>query len=371
MNAAILNTPGYPLMEPIMLARAAHLLLFAEIAHEIGTPVARELRRARLPTLLQDRPDSYIAVRQAMHFIRGIERREGIDDIGFRAAQRVTCSRLSPHCADLLGGASTLYDLFAKFAKLVPLENTNVRASIRRDGQYFRIGIDLLGPVDRDDLRYSEWIQVMVATKLIREVQGPAWCPAEISFKSCFVPCRESYRAFPETPILVGQESTSILVPAMLMSEPLDGMPARSPAHGAVTEGPEQPLGNRLDFGRSLMIALRSYLPEGYPDLALAAEIAGTSVRTLQRRLMLLGTSYSHLVQQIRFEAAVELIRDRGTRMLDVAHGVGYEDQAHFTRAFQRIAGMTPTEYRLQFGKDLSSTPPTRRFRNDDNPSRS
>ena len=335
-------------MEPVMLARAAYLLLFTEIAREIGTPVARELRRASLPTLLADRPDAYIPVRQAERFIRSVERREGVEDIGFLAARQMTCDRLSPHCADLLGGASTLYDLFWKFSRLVPLENTNVRVAIRREGGSIRIGFEMRGAGDGDELRYSEWIQVMVATKLIREVEGAAWCPEEITFKSRFVPCQEIYRAFPETRILVGQGVTSILAPVSLMSRPLQSGRAGPVGDGVLTQAAETPHGDALDFGRSLMLALRTYLPEGYPEVALAAEIAGTSVRSLQRRLTPLGLSYSRLVQQVRFEAAAEMLADQGIRMLDVAHEVGYEDQAHFTRAFRRIAGMSPTEYRRQ-----------------------
>lgn len=335
-------------MEPIMLARAAHLLLFTEIAHEVGTPVSRELRRASLPTLLGDRPDAYIPVRQAMQFIRSVERREGIDDIGFRAARRVTCDRLSPHCADLLRGASTLYDLFAKFARLVPLENTNVRAYLTPEGESIRIRIDLLGAVDRDDQRYSEWIQVMVATKLIREMRGSGWCPTEITFKSQFRPCHDVLQAFPGTRILVGRDGTSILVPAYLMSQPLHRGPEGTAANELVAAMQENPLGDGLDFSRSLMLALRTYLSEGYPDVTLAAEIAGTSVRTLQRRLVPLGLSYSRLVQQVRFEVAAEMLSDSDVRILDVAYMVGYEDQAHFTRAFRRIAGVSPTGYRKQ-----------------------
>jgi AraC-like DNA-binding protein len=96
------------------------------------------------------------------------------------------------------------------------------------------------------------------------------------------------------------------------------------------------------------MLALRAYVPETQPQVALAAEIAGTSVRTLQRRLTPFGMSYSRLVQQMRFEAATELLAKPDIRMLDVAHAVGYEDQAHFTRAFRRFAGVSPTEYRRQ-----------------------
>ena len=130
-------------MEPIMLARAAYLLLFTQIAQEIGTPVRRELKRARLPTQLEDRPDAYVPVHQAMRFIRDLERREAIDDLGFLAAQRVTCSDLSRRCAELFRNASTLFDLLWKFAGLAPLAFLRFRLGAH-PGQLCGFGLGLL-----------------------------------------------------------------------------------------------------------------------------------------------------------------------------------------------------------------------------------
>jgi AraC-like DNA-binding protein len=132
------------------------------------------------------------------------------------------------------------------------------------------------------------------------------------------------------------------------MIQPLRGLRGGQERYGALTGERQSPASNGLDFPGSLKLTLRSYLPEGYPDVTLAAEIAGSSVRTLQRRLMPFGLSYSHLIQQVRFEVASEMLEDSNVRMLDVARAVGYEDQSHFTRAFRRIAGVTPTEYRRQ-----------------------
>jgi AraC-like DNA-binding protein len=34
--------------------------------------------------------------------------------------------------------------------------------------------------------------------------------------------------------------------------------------------------------------------------------------------------------------------------LVEIAHQLGYFDQANFNRAFRRWAGVTPSEYRLQ-----------------------
>ena len=35
-----------------------------------------------------------------------------------------------------------------------------------------------------------------------------------------------------------------------------------------------------------------------------------------------------------------------GAEIVEIAHDLGYNDQANFTRAFRRWTGLTPTEYR-------------------------
>ena len=103
-----------------------------------------------------------------------------------------------------------------------------------------------------------------------------------------------------------------------------------------------------LEFPDNLRLALQTYICEGPPSVQLAAQIFGTSVRTLQRRLALLGLTYSDLVQQARFEAAAELLKNPDTKIIDVAFDVGYEDPSNFARAFRRVSGITPREFRRE-----------------------
>ncbi len=107
------------------------------------------------------------------------------------------------------------------------------------------------------------------------------------------------------------------------------------------------------DFASALHRELRTFVADGLPSVELAAEIAGTSVRTLQRRLRTVGLSYSELLEQIRREAAFRMVRNPEVKLIDVAMELGFSDPAHFTRAFRRWAGMPPSQYRreyLEFG---------------------
>lgn len=78
------------------------------------------------------------------------------------------------------------------------------------------------------------------------------------------------------------------------------------------------------------------------------AELADTSVRTLQRRLGELGISYSEVVDRARFDVASRLLTETDATSVEIAHAIAYSDQSHFARAFRRLTGISPHEYRAQ-----------------------
>jgi len=91
---------------------------------------------------------------------------------------------------------------------------------------------------------------------------------------------------------------------------------------------------------------LPSYLDDRIPTIAEIAEMAGISIRSLQRKLSSAGVTYSDLLDGVRFENAAKLLRDTNAKIIDVAFSSGYTDPAHFTRAFRRFSGITPREFR-------------------------
>ena len=99
-------------------------------------------------------------------------------------------------------------------------------------------------------------------------------------------------------------------------------------------------------FVTLLRVMVQPYLNDGRRDIAFAAEMAGMSTRTLQRRLRLCGSSYSQILQDARFALACRALDDPAMKIIDVAMLAGYESPQHFSRAFRRFTGVTPSQYR-------------------------
>jgi len=83
--------------------------------------------------------------------------------------------------------------------------------------------------------------------------------------------------------------------------------------------------------------------------VALLARELNTSTRSLQRRLTQDGTKFSQLLAETRLAAASRLLGTATASVAEIGYACGFADQAHFTRAFKRHTGITPSRYKAQF----------------------
>jgi hypothetical protein len=67
----------------IELVRAEYINLYISLLRKIGAPVDRELRRMRLPSLIEESADDLVSMDLAYRFVSKCAHLEGIDDIGF------------------------------------------------------------------------------------------------------------------------------------------------------------------------------------------------------------------------------------------------------------------------------------------------
>ncbi|WP_428266665.1 AraC family transcriptional regulator [Haliangium sp.] len=144
----------------------------------------------------------------------------------------------------------------------------------------------------------------------------------------------------------------------------LDGLDERLAAADSTTE-------RAVHFERwlrRLLMPPQRGLLEGARDLVqqraglvrigeLATEL-GTSERQLERvfrtRVGVTPKAFARLVRIHRVRLGLKLTRDRS--LVDIALDAGYYDQAHFTRDFCRVVGMTPGRYRQRAAQRAAQT---------------
>ncbi|MBC3457275.1 GlxA family transcriptional regulator [Pseudomonas mosselii] len=109
----------------------------------------------------------------------------------------------------------------------------------------------------------------------------------------------------------------------------------------------------RLDHGDEAVLKVQHWLQaEEARDAGLAdmAGCAGLEPRTFLRRFRAAtGLRPTEYAQQVRVGRACRLLEFTRRSVDQIAWGVGYQDTSAFRKVFQRLTGMTPSDYRRRF----------------------
>lgn len=329
-------------MARIHLTRCQHLTPFIDILNGLGAPTASLLGRFCLPTSLEGKANHYIPILPAIDFAEFAYRSQGIEDFGFHASRQLHFGHLSEKTRNLIGLSPTLLVALQQTCKWASLEDSNLSNWLERHDDHVRVCSRLAGTKGLQHLEHSQWLQNIFPIYIVRQFAGPDWAPATIAFEARYTPSPACQSFWPHSRFLSGQEASWIDVPNALLALP-----------NRTNEPLPRPQGDEVahsdyDMIETLKLMLPSYLDEGAPVLAEIAEMASLSTRSLQRKLSLAGLTYSDLLDTVRFENATKLLRETEYKIIEVAFASGYSDPAHFTRAFRRLAGVTPRQFREQ-----------------------
>jgi transcriptional regulator GlxA family with amidase domain len=121
-------------------------------------------------------------------------------------------------------------------------------------------------------------------------------------------------------------------------------------------ELPYTPLVRPLPHGDAVVRRTEISLKERFRDddaLGRAVHRAGIPERTLKRRFKAAtGLAMIDYLQNLRIEAAKDMLETTRTAVDEISAGVGYDDASFFRRLFKRRVGLTPLAYRRMFGAD-------------------
>jgi AraC-like DNA-binding protein len=176
---------------------------------------------------------------------------------------------------------------------------------------------------------------------------GAGWQLNRIELASDPIDLSAHFPELADVPISFRKPFTSLWVDASVMSAPLRRLdPTDCSRVDASVRDSFLETGPASDPIGQLKQAIESVLNQPGLTLQLTAAAIGTSARTLQRRLAAHETSFSQLLQAVRFRNAQRLLEDPEMSLKDIAKQLGYTDLANFMRAFKRWTGIGPNEFR-------------------------
>jgi AraC-like DNA-binding protein len=118
--------------------------------------------------------------------------------------------------------------------------------------------------------------------------------------------------------------------------------------------------------GSDFVAAVRKTITSEMPNGATAAAVAralNVSVRTLQRKLVIAGTTFREVSDAVRAQLAQEYLSDPRVSIAEVALLLGFSEQASFHRAFRRWTRESPGRWRRGRSGTLAKRPGSLRGR--------
>lgn len=331
------------------VSHTIHLVPFFRFLDEIGAPLERGVEQAKLPPRVIHVPDCYAPTESVWAFIGTMARKESIDDLGLRVAYFGGLQLLGHGLSTQVDEAPTLLAGIDNFCRVIHRESSEMACWLAEDQDEARFHLHKTFEPGVLGYRQTEWLGLIAMLTAIQVFAGPRWQPTRIALRSKGPVPRLAHELFPDTQFLVGQPNIYIAFPRSTLSL------GRARQNGdSRFERPRPPFFSFTDqeppgdFAHRLRLCLTPYLFDGHPDIHLAADLVDTSARTLQRRLAKLGMTYSAVIDGARFELSTRMLADTDTTVADVAYAAGYSDPSHFARAFRRLAGVSPREYRRQ-----------------------
>jgi AraC-like DNA-binding protein len=106
------------------------------------------------------------------------------------------------------------------------------------------------------------------------------------------------------------------------------------------------PLSARIE--RHLRKCLSEKAPA--PSMEAVARLFCQSASTLRRNLLQENTSFQELLDKVRVERSMDLLRKTGMTFDDIAQDLGFSDSGCFYRAFKHWTGLAPSECRKHAG---------------------
>ncbi|WP_013630155.1 AraC family transcriptional regulator [Rubinisphaera brasiliensis] len=324
------------LFDPRMLAPLVQFL------DQAGVRSERFLHRARIPAELVE-VGGWIGKRQAYDFTYDVVHRLRCREAVFQAYLEFEMAHLGP-IANAMRACRTVKEALEVGARLGSTAYEGNEYFLEADGEttwfcYREPTVVSAGQTFINDMTLAVYCQ------LIRATADHDWRPEQFRTREDVHDRHRAVELFEDCQTTIHPHSTGLAFPTDFLSRrlPPPSTQLESQPENGWKFGPEdtEPVVEKLS---RLVSSQFSY--GTLPTLDVVGDMVDISSRTLKRQLRAAGTSYTGLLDRLRFDAACEMLTDPQMTIREIAHELGYSGPNNFVRSFRRMTGVTPGEYR-------------------------
>lgn len=202
--------------------------------------------------------------------------------------------------------------------------------------------------IDPQLYRFVTEMQIGVHISLMRDVMGPAFTPDRINL--AYPEAREFGLPADEIgcPLGFSSGTNQIIFQSTWLDRAANlGNRTTYPMVVALCDDLLEELKSRVGVAGEIRALLIRDIASP-PTLAAIAKLLEMSDRSLRRQLQDQGISFRGLLDELRVQIALKLLRTTKLANEDIALALGFSDAANFRRAFRRWTSKSPSEIRSE-----------------------
>lgn len=332
-------------MGRIPLIRVSQCFPFLQFLKQIGSPTEKLLKQAHIPLFKVDHSNSLIPKYSLYTFIEQAARFEGIEDFGLQVGIQNDLEDLG-----LLGHSllrfTTLSDIINYFIKNIRWHSSDTRFWLKSDREEAWFCCQSIQSI-KVGFTHSELYTLIYMIQIVQQVTGAQWQPTKVYLQMNPMPSLHNYSLLGQAQIFFNQKFSAIAFPRHLLQQ--KRQEARLLKFSSKVTGNIEAISYPAnDFSVALTQTIETLLSYKATNIDLVAKLTGLSTRSLQRQLAQEGINYSNLLEAVRRQKAIALLKDSTHNLTDIAQKLGYSDSANFSRAFKRWTNVSPLYFRQQ-----------------------
>lgn len=327
------------------LARAAVLTNYLEVARNLGLNGPRLLAEVGLNTAVVEDPQQRISVALAISLIEESARLSQCDTFGLRMAELRQLSDFG-EVSLLLSHQRTLREALQVIVQYRHLLNDALAIHIEDAGKTVVIREEVVVELPQPSRQAIE-LAIGVMHRFCAALLGAHWHPISVNFTHEAPADLTVHRRIFGCKLEFGSEFNGIVCPAADLDA---ANPLANEAMARHAQRYVDSLQRQSEHSLELEVRKSIYLllPMGRATIEQIAQTQGMNVRTLQRRLVEGGTSFSDLINGVRRELVIRYLENPGYSLGSVADMLGYSMPSSFTRWFIAQFGMPPAAWRAE-----------------------
>ena len=323
-------------------ARAVTLTNYHEVARHAGLDPYVMLGRAGLhPSSLRD-PENWLPAKRILALLDDSVLRSGYDDFGILLGECRSFASLGP-VSLLLKHESTLGEVIGAMIEYRRLLSDLLHFDLRDDGHTVVLEWNLM-----PGLQSTQGVNLLaaIAYRVLVDGGGFHWYPDCVHFRHGSPRHVATFKRIFRCSLEFGSNFDGMSFASASLSLPNQFADAELAVHARRLLNLMPGIRPSDTMSERVTSAIPFLVSSGHAQAEDVARCLGVSLRTLQRRLVAEGSTFSGILNDVRRELVVRYLNSANHSMTEVAHLTGYSTLSSFTRWFVSEFGMPPTKWR-------------------------